>query len=122
MSDIFNEVLKLGIKHDSHYSDLYIPKNKQTDELVKKYLWNLDTNLPLSVVTTFKSNLPEESGEIWYDLAFQFPHTDLNKLKPESCIKGSCDALPRNEDGECACGIFKGHSHCNHGYIFNEVL
>jgi hypothetical protein len=72
MSDIFKEVKELGIKFDSHYSDLYIPVNDQTRELVKKYLSSPIDGKPNHCVSTFYSNLPEEKGQLWYDLAFQY--------------------------------------------------
>lgn len=72
MSDIFNEVKELGINFDSHYSDLYIPVNDQTRELVKKYLSSPIDGKPNHCVSTFYSNLESEKGQLWYDLAFQY--------------------------------------------------
>jgi len=81
MSDIFNEVKELGIKYDSHYSDLYIPVNAQTRELVKKYLSSPIDGKPNHCVSTFHSNLSEEKGQLWYDLAFQYlPYWEVKEV------------------------------------------
>ncbi len=71
MSDIFNEVKELGIEFDSSNSDLYIPVNEQTKELVKKYFWNSEQKCLSAIVTTFHNQTSKEK-ELWYDLAFQY--------------------------------------------------
>lgn len=71
MNNIFNEVKELGIEYDSHETDLYIPVNEKTTELVKKYFWNAETKCLSAIVTTFHNQTSKEKEE-WYDLAFQF--------------------------------------------------
>jgi len=34
---LYEEIVALGIEHDSHASDLYLPANEQTRELVRKH-------------------------------------------------------------------------------------
>ena len=37
MSTIFEDVISLGIDHSNHETDLYIPVNRKTTDLIKKY-------------------------------------------------------------------------------------
>jgi hypothetical protein len=73
MSDnIYTQVVALGIEHSNHESDLYIPVNEQTRELVKNYKF-------ASNVTTFKSNI---DGKPWYDIPFAFtPYWDAKSSR-----------------------------------------
>lgn len=60
---LFDKVRELGIKYDSHCSDLYLPVNSQTSELLKEYGIQ---------ASTFKSNLDEDKGSLWYDVPFRY--------------------------------------------------
>jgi len=57
-TDFYGKVIELGIEHDHHESDLYIPMNAQTKELVKNYEYAM-------MVSTFKSNF---DGTTWYSI------------------------------------------------------
>lgn len=65
--ELFDKVIDLGIKYDSHYSDLYLPVNEQTTELLKEY-----DLLNSASVSQFTSQLPDEKGSQWYDIAFKY--------------------------------------------------
>lgn len=62
MSNIFQDVVNLGIEFDHHYSDLYLPFNEKTQKLVNKYAGEV-------VPSTF---INQVVGGVWYDLAFQY--------------------------------------------------
>lgn len=39
-------------------------------------------------------------------------------LKGEWCkVNKDCEFHSYPEDGQCSCGVYKHHVHCNHGYI-----
>lgn len=61
--ELFDKVRELGIKYDSHYSDLYLPVNPQTSALLKEYG---------ITASTFKYNLDEDKGSLWYDVPFHY--------------------------------------------------
>jgi len=60
--DIFEEVKRLNIPYDNWCSDLYIPKNKQTMELIKRYKYKCN-------VTSFISQVEKA---LWYDIPFAY--------------------------------------------------
>lgn len=59
---LWNKVVELGIEHDSHESDLYIPVNEQTVALIAEYEYK-------SNVTTFISQIDKKR---WYDIPFAY--------------------------------------------------
>lgn len=62
---IYNEIVKRGIQHANHCSDLYIPVTQETAQLLKEY----DLR-----ATTFENQV---EGGIWYDVPFQYlPYWD----------------------------------------------
>jgi hypothetical protein len=61
-SDIYSKVVAKGIPHSNHESDLYIPVNDETRELIKNYAF--PTN-----VTTFVNRV---EGGLWYDIPFAY--------------------------------------------------
>lgn len=76
MSDkLYNQIVALGIEHSNHESDLYIPVNDQTRELIKGYEFK-------SNVTMFKSSI---DGKPWYDVPFAYlPYWESkSKIKTE---------------------------------------
>ncbi len=66
----FDKVRELGIKYDHHATDLYIPVNSVTRELLKEY------GIKASM---FKSNLDEDKGSLWYDVPFRYLPEWYNK-------------------------------------------
>ena len=56
----YDEVIRRGIKHDHHESDLYVPVTAETTKLIN------DCNVHAH---TFKSEL---DGKLWYDLPFLY--------------------------------------------------
>jgi len=71
MTSILNEVIEQGIQFDNHVSDLYIPVNEKTKEIIKRY----PESQP---VLTFRSAI---DGTLWYDLAFKYTPFWANKTK-----------------------------------------
>lgn len=59
---IFNEIKRTGIKYSSHESDLYIPVNEKTSELIKTYVHRRN-------VTIFKNQV---EGGLWYEVPFAY--------------------------------------------------
>jgi hypothetical protein len=71
--DLYAEVVQMNIPHDSHASDLYLPVNKQTRDLLKTYEF-------LANVQIFVSQI---DGKLWYDVPFAYrPYWD-SKTKKE---------------------------------------
>jgi len=56
--DFYEKVVELGIEHDHHESDLYVPINAQTKTLMNDYEYAM-------LVTTFKDQV---TGNLWYDI------------------------------------------------------
>jgi hypothetical protein len=59
---IWDQVKELGIQFDSHETDLYIPVNEQTKELVGRWKFK-------SIAKTFVSQIDHK---LWYDLPFAY--------------------------------------------------
>ncbi len=59
---LWEQVKALGIEHDHHASDLYLPVTDQTRKLIDAYEFK-------SNVTTFKCRL---DGKLWYDVPFAY--------------------------------------------------
>lgn len=57
---LYDAVIELGIEHDNHESDLYIPDNELTRELVAAFGHGSEK---------FRSNV---DGKPWLDVPFQF--------------------------------------------------
>ena len=57
-TDFYGKVVELGIEHDHHESDLYVPINAQTKTLMNDYEYGM-------LVTTFKDQI---TGNLWYDI------------------------------------------------------
>lgn len=62
ITSIWDEVKRLGIQFDSHETDLYIPVNEQTKELVDR--WKFKCN-----ARTFVNQIDHK---FWYDLPFAY--------------------------------------------------
>jgi hypothetical protein len=62
VTDFYAEVVRRGIPHDSHESDLYIPVTPETEEMVRGYPSR-------SNVTRFRSNI---DGKMWFDVPFAY--------------------------------------------------
>ena len=65
MNDIFKEVLKQKIPYANYCSDLYIPVNDQTRELINQYDYKKS-------VTIFKDKTGEY--DFMYDIPFAYTH------------------------------------------------
>lgn len=61
-TDFYGKVVELGIKHDHHESDLYVPVNAQTKTMMNDYEY-------ARLVTTFKDQV---TGNLWYDIPFAY--------------------------------------------------
>ena len=61
-TSFYEKVIEIGIEHDHHESDLYVPVTTQTKELVNNYEYGM-------MVTTFKSEI---DGNMWYDIPFEY--------------------------------------------------
>jgi hypothetical protein len=61
-SSIFEQVKASGIPYHNHQSDLYIPVNETTKEMVKNYKFKNN-------VTTFVNQV---EGGLWYDIPFAY--------------------------------------------------
>jgi len=59
---IFEEVCQAGIPFDNHESDLYIPVNETTKEIISRHP-------EVKPVSTFTN---QQNGNQWYDVAFKF--------------------------------------------------
>lgn len=59
---IYQQVIEQGIEHDSHQSDLYIPVNGITYDLVTDYEHSCN-------VTKFIS---QKDGQPWYEIPFAY--------------------------------------------------
>ena len=57
-TSFYEKVVELGIEHDHHESDLYVPINTQTKTLMNDYEYAM-------LVTTFKDQVTEN---LWYDI------------------------------------------------------
>lgn len=64
-TSLFQEVLYFDIPYSNHCSDLYLPVNPLVRYLINKYNFTTTT-------TTFKSQLPEDNGSMWYDVPFAY--------------------------------------------------
>lgn len=65
--EIFEQVDSLGIPYASHCSDLYIPKNEQTEKIINAYEFKQN-------VTAFCA---QDDKKTWYDIPFSFaPYFD----------------------------------------------
>lgn len=60
---LFEKVVNMGIEWDHHCSDLYLPVNDKTRELIDDYEFKCN-------VTSFKSAI---DGTQWYDIPFSYP-------------------------------------------------
>lgn len=58
---IYNEVVRLGIPHSNHYSDLYIPSTDETRQLLKD-----------CGITTARPFVNKVEGGIWFDVPFAY--------------------------------------------------
>lgn len=59
---IYGEMVRAGVPIEHHDSDLYVPVNAKTREIVQQF-----KRAGLSGVTTFKSG-----SELWYDIPFAY--------------------------------------------------
>ena len=58
---LYQAIVRLGIDHDHHESDLYLPKTSQVDELLLKY--------PDANPSRFTCCI---TRELWYDIPFAY--------------------------------------------------
>ena len=77
---LFQEIVKRGIAYDNHESDLYIPANAETYQLLKDYKQKGEQ---------FKCNI---DGKLWFDVPFAFDNWWLQ-----------CDKMVES----WACGVTK---------------
>jgi len=60
--EIQKEMELAGVKYDYHQSDLYVPINKITIDIVERYQFKNN-------VESFKSNI---DGTMWFDIPFAY--------------------------------------------------
>jgi hypothetical protein len=90
------EVIKKGIEYSSYESDLYIPKTKETTELIRKYEYP-------NQVTTFRSEKPWETTDTKDSYEIPFAYNSklakqlLKKYKKDKA-KASADLSPKQEE------------------------
>jgi len=71
---VYDELKKMNCRIESHFSDLYTPRNDVSIKIVM--LYNKISNL--SPATIFKSNV---DGTLWYDIPFAYyPYWDKKAL------------------------------------------
>ena len=63
VNSIYNEMVEAGVEISSHESDLYVPCNEITTEIISRYIHKCN-------VTTF--NCYDEVGNVWYDIPFAY--------------------------------------------------
>lgn len=68
---LFDKIQKLGIQHDHHESDLYIPVTNETTDLIQEYGL-------MHTTTKFRSSIDQK---FWYDVPFQYSPYWEKKLK-----------------------------------------
>ena len=72
ITDIYKEVLSLGIQHDNHESDLYLWVTPETTKLVDDYEFKGN-------VTTFTS---ETDGKRMFEIPFAYPIHEIRSRSP----------------------------------------
>lgn len=60
-ADLWAEVVRLGLDHDHHESDLYLRATREARELIRRYAWRRN-------VTIFAWR----DGFLWFDVPFAF--------------------------------------------------
>jgi hypothetical protein len=65
MSAVYKRMKKLGVRMDSHESDLYVPVTPETTEAIEELT---DSGAMTVEVTRFRSH----DGTEWYDIPFAF--------------------------------------------------
>ena len=65
---IYQELKKAGCSIDSHYSDLYVKRTKQSTEIIERYKRKKDN----SRITTIGSFTSQIDKKIWYELPFRY--------------------------------------------------
>jgi hypothetical protein len=63
---LYEELKAAGIETDNHESDLYFPRTKDSEAILKRHP---EQN---GVVQTFTNQKPPHLGEIWFDVPFAF--------------------------------------------------
>ena len=59
---IYEKMVQAGVKIENHFSDLYVPKNAITDQIVADY------EFP-AMISVFRDNIDHE---LWYDIHFAY--------------------------------------------------
>lgn len=79
MKNIYERAVAAGLKVDNHCSDLYLPVNVASQELVENYEYK-------GGVTMFRSQI---DGEAWYDIPFAYePWWNRAEKTVEAWAKG----------------------------------
>ena len=60
--NIYEEMIKLGVQHAHHESDLYVPVNDATTKLVNQYEFKQNVKM-------FTCNIDKK---LWYDIPFAY--------------------------------------------------
>lgn len=59
---IYEQMVQAGVKVENHCSDMYVPKNAITEQIISTY------DFP-AMVTVFRDNIDHE---LWYCIAFAY--------------------------------------------------
>lgn len=70
MSTIYEECRAAGCRIGNHESDLYIRADEIGRKVVKAAID--DGRIPRGNVTLFRSEVPEERRQLWYELPFAY--------------------------------------------------
>lgn len=79
---IYEQAKALGIEIENHESDLYLPVNKQTRELVKKHLANGGS------ASTFVNQIDKK---LWYDIPFHYSPWWEERMKIGELLNPNAD-------------------------------
>lgn len=68
---IYEKMVQAGVKIENHCSDLYVPKNAITDQIVQLFAY-------CTMVETFTDNIDRT---LWYNIPFCYDPYWINKAK-----------------------------------------
>lgn len=68
---IYEKMVQSGVRIENHCSDLYVPKNETTDEIVQLFAYR-------TITETFMDNI---DGTLWYNIPFCYDPYWIEKSK-----------------------------------------
>lgn len=84
---LYDAVVRLGIEHDNHESDLYLPVNEQTQALLRHFK-----------ITTAKPFRHAVTGVLWYDVPFMFAPFWRKRQSLHVCPDGASCTDPKCQE------------------------